>query len=232
MTAFRVALNSPQIITASVCEYLGSAMPEEHTDSVQLQDTIYFLFEKSVVSQFVEAVLFVDVDGVLYDEKNNKKVAFALKAKHPSGYDIYDRDCVASRYFSTIAMYNIQTVLDKIPGCALVLSSQWRVNRSQYQLRTEIFAHWPRFAEALISKTDDLEKVYQQTGSTQKYKCEGRAIEIRRWLIDHPTIKRFVIIDDMDKKLSSFGRRFIHIKACLFTLLDVNNVIKAFKFAG
>lgn len=229
MTAFSIALSSPQTITGVVCSYLK--MPTKHKDVVQIQDAVYFLFERIVVHNHVKAVLFVDVDNVLYDEANNKKVLLATQKKHPITYDGYDRDCVAATFFSGTAMQNIQTVLNKVPDLALVLSSQWRKNRSQYQLRNEIFAHWPWFTQVLLSKTDDIESEYSETGLKAIYNKDGCAIEIRRWLYDHPNIKRYAVIDDINNGLSSFGHRFVQIyPPFLFRACYVPRVIQAFNF--
>lgn len=228
--SFNELLAYPYTSTQHICEYLGFPLEqlkfyrEEREDAWELEksremlDVIYFLFERILVQRDVEAVLFVDVDGVLYDETNNKKVKKQTKQEYPIDFSAgYNRDCVASKFFSQVAMRNVQILLSQVPNCALVLSSAWRTSRSQYELRKEIFAHWPWFANALISKTKDL---------------KNRPKEIREWLTNHPNLKRYAIIDDNEHRgLSTFRERFIKISAeSLFTKeSDRDRVINALK---
>jgi hypothetical protein len=230
MTAlFDWALMSPQMVTGIVWAYLET--PQHRTADIPWQDAIYSVFEQVIVREYVRRVVFVDVDGVLLAHDHSTLIKKAAQLKYAGGkYDDFDRDCVATEFFSISAMSNLQTVLKTVSDCALVLSSNWRTSRSQYQLRTKIFARFPWFARALISKTEDLANEYASPEKQENYRLYPRRIEINVWLTKNPSVEHFAIIDDVDKGLSLRGKRFVHVNPfLLLTANDTEKVIEALR---
>lgn len=223
-----IPLSYPQTITQIVCAYLPKV--KSHSELVAIQDAIYSLFEEAIIENHVTSVVFMDIDGVLYDNRQEAFVEeFAKRCFSPqNAYDQYLYDLLASALFSPAAMDSLQRVLTSVPGSAVVLSSNWRTNRSQYQLRKDIFSVWQFFANATISKTEYIEEDYESVGNEMTYYKFGRGIEIARWLSSHPTIKQYAIVDDCDQGLSTFhGKRFVYVnRSQLFTAQNANKVIE------
>ena len=136
-------------------------------------------------------VVFLDIDGVMNNYnyamgiknnieilKNNPKSGMSMINKlYPhvgDSYDYYDPSCVD--------VFN--TIMEKTDA-NVVVSSAWRLMHSLDDLRDHFERNNMKCKDRVIDVTPDLG-------------CH-RGLEIDQWLVDHPEVTHFVIIDDGDQ---------------------------------
>lgn len=139
----------------------------------------------------VKPVLFLDFDGVL-----NSEASFRLEIRKGTEH-VYDT-------LSEIACSNLQQVLEKVPDLRIVVSSTWRLLHSMDELRTILRRYG----------VDDTRVVDTTPGVLSGHR--GR--EISLWLLIHPEVEKFVIVDD-DPEAHTFDAA-VERKECLSIKTD------------
>lgn len=143
-----------------------------------------------------EAVVFLDIDGVLQPLSSQERFEHDLKAlkqelvaKDPR-YEALNRyDIGAVRYdWHPEAVANLKTLCAR-GGAKIVVSSSWRDDKPLPLLR-------------LLLRMHDLDGL--AVGETPA--VGPRDLEIQEYLVSHPEIRRFVIVDD--SFADTLGRRF------------------------
>jgi hypothetical protein len=121
-------------------------------------------------------VIFLDFDGVLRSVSsmiyNNRLKLLSLT------------DTPTHESFCPIASSNLQYILEERPDVQVVVSSDWRKNKTLKALQ-HIFKVNNILPERMI-------------GTTPIAKDGYRGDEIKAYLKDHPEVTKFVIIDDHD----------------------------------
>ncbi|MBS0649192.1 MAG: hypothetical protein JSS10_08225 [Verrucomicrobia bacterium] len=188
---------------------------------------------KGITLAQATSVVFLDIDGVLYNNRNDDstdKIARNLFPDVIDGrYSGYQMDQVHAHLFNQKAVANLEFLIQSVNNLGIVLISQWRENRTIPQLR-QIFAKHI-FAVFIIDKTPD-----RQDEEYKSYLCRendgktSRASEITYWLKKNPQIINFVIYDDCDTNLSkTFGDKFILVdRRQLLTKDDINKGLGIF----
>ena len=93
--------------------------------------------------------------------------------------------------FCPIACSNLEYILEECPEAQVVVSSDWRKDRTIEQLK-KIFEENQVMPSRIIDTTPELEQ-YEEDG-----KDMGRGSIISTYLKAHPEVTHFVIIDDED----------------------------------
>lgn len=127
------------------------------------------LILKRLMTPKISSVLFLDIDGVL------NSAEYVLE--NPGCLDT-SKDEVSA--FDPIACLRLEQVLVRT-GAAIVLSSTWRLTNTVEQV------------------TDFLERRGVSSAKiigTTPYLTGYRGNEIKEWLQNHPSVKRFAIVDD------------------------------------
>ncbi len=174
-------------------------------------------------------VIFLDIDGVVYNRPNQEGVLKKAAELFP---DITDpnnnRVCsidsnsigsiAASYFFDKKAVQNLNFLIGQIAKTRnvwIVVSSSWRENRSVEELRNTFFGIH-EFSRYIVDKTP--EKVSRkELGAycpskrhAEKYSLQCRAAEIQYWLNLHTEITNYIVLDDHDDHLlAAFGERFV-----------------------
>lgn len=141
-------------------------------------------------SEHRKLTVFVDIDGVLNTEAHVQR-------------QIRETSSSSKRNWCPVAMAHLKLVVEYYNG-QIVVSSTWRHDHSLRQLKA-LFEENGLPGDYVAGVTPSLK--YENSGNVT------RSDEIRRWIRDNlnPTeIPRYVILDDMDERLSQFGERFIH----------------------
>jgi Swiss Army Knife RNA repair-like protein len=165
-------------------------------------------------------VVFLDIDGVLYNAPNPNAVFAKVAELFPNG-DKYsqNRECsiAASYFFNKTALQSLDYLInemEKVAQVAVVISASWRENRSVEELKTTFFGIH-NFSKYIIDKTP--ETLSKEEGAlncpatqhNEEYSLPCRAAEIQYWLKQHPEVTNFVVLDDIDHHLSDcFGDKF------------------------
>jgi len=134
-------------------------------------------------------VVFLDIDGVLLP-------AGSVETIIVDGVALPVRERMSESDFSAAALTNLRSVIERT-GASVVLSSEWR--------RTEVM----RNSIGVVLRTRDIPQPRDSTRvlairpELQKHDpaivwCERRAREITAWLKQHPEVKSWVAIDDLD----------------------------------
>lgn len=186
--------------------------------------------------------IFLDVDGVLYRENPSLKWCLEAKIKELfPDHDFFQADkiqtelvyrTVQAYFFDAQALHHLNLLISKIEKFAhiqIILSSNWRKNRSLETLK-HLFRHH-KFSQYLIDKTTDevpLRELNSYCSLDNHFipYSSCRASEIHYWLKRHPEVVNYLILDDQDDHLSSiFGKRFIRTHDA--DLLTLENVFQA-----
>ena len=127
----------------------------------------------SLIYDNYKKVIFLDIDGVLNDDKIVKDEESPI---------------IADRF-----MYNLKTIIENT-GAEVVLSSSWRSSYAAYAYKG--FSVKNADMEALLECLD-----YYGVKIAGATPCifngpEGRPFEIRSWLCHRPDVENFVILDD------------------------------------
>ncbi len=162
--------------------------------------------------------LFLDIDGVIYDDNLKPPILNGKMAELLS--PVPDRDTLPTAYhhvhqkakthfFSPDALKHLHDLISKIKEVAelkIVLSSSWRLTvdlTRDFQLQNvetlkEVFA-LHSFSQDIVDRTP-------------YFPSHSRASEIEVWLRDHPEISNFIILDDVDLDFSKrYSDRFIYV---------------------
>lgn len=152
-------------------------------------------------------VIFLDIDGVLqpghYQRRfqhnlDKLKEELAEKYNDPS-YLKLDKYDVGAVYYDwhPVAVKCLKELLEKT-GAKIVISSSWRRSKTLEELKK-------------LFKIHDLDEYIIDTTEYKPELGEKRSREIRNYLIEHPEIKNYIIIDD--EKFSGyeeFGEKYIY----------------------
>lgn len=124
-------------------------------------------------------VLFLDIDGVLNSS--------AWAERHGDGWN---------RRFDPLAVERLERILRET-GCAIVVSSSWRVGRTLEQCRAELAcAGIGRLANRrIVALTPDHNEPLPGSSIVL---ARPRGDEIDAWLQAHPDVTSYVILDDND----------------------------------
>ncbi|MDR2168636.1 MAG: hypothetical protein LBP59_00660 [Planctomycetaceae bacterium] len=173
-----------------------------------------------------EKVIFLDIDGVLQPPSSQKRFDHitAMREDAPEefkqfrpltdvyrelderlgvdyrrtgeGYSPYD---VAAVYFDwdKTAIAELRRILDET-GAMIVISSDWRIEQPNALKRLIHFFNIYDLGEYIIDCTT-VERT-SKLAKTKEYEniLNSRAIEILEYLKEHPEIKKWVAIDDMN----------------------------------
>ncbi len=183
-------------------------------------------------------VIFLDIDGVVYNGPNQdgvSKKALELFPNQPNSRK--SLDIAATHFFDNKAIENLNVYIcqiEKTKVASIVLSSAWRTKRDIPEIKEVFSKH--NFSKYIVSKTpDDLNptanRLYcrDEVHTKSQYQFEScRATEIQYWLNQHPEIIQYVILDDNDNHLSqAFEDRLILTK--YQTLFDEKTLQKALR---
>ena len=127
-----------------------------------------------VMGMQTKIAVFVDVDGVLNSDE------FAKYCLEEEGYDPFDCDDLDPR-----ALRNLKRIVDET-GASIILSSSWR---------------WDEVALKAVKnhlKTFGME--LEDTTIMDVMKTLSRTDEIKLYLDEHPSITKYVILDDAEIK--------------------------------
>ena len=165
-------------------------------------------------------VIFLDIDGVVYNKPNQEGVFKKAAELFPSGKERHsNRACsiAASYFFNKEALKNLDNLIGEIEQIAdvwVVISSSWRTGTSIEEL-SETFFGIHNFSKYIVDKTpekmseEEIVSLCPKKSHSKTYSSRCRAAEIQCWLEQHPEVLDYVILDDEDDHLSGFGERFI-----------------------
>lgn len=129
-------------------------------------------------------VIFLDFDGVLNSQKSFDE-------------EIEARDLVPTDVFKTLGPLNetlcrsctsnFQLILDKFPDAKIVISSTWRLLFTLEWLKDKLFSYG-------IDSSRVIGITPSSVPSSGDWRTRGN--EIRAWLLDHPEVTKFIVIDD------------------------------------
>lgn len=158
-------------------------------------------------------IVFLDIDGVLQPTDSQKRFDHDLEklqeeyAEKDEGYRTLCRyDIAAVLYdWDQAAVENLRRLLEETEA-EIVVSSDWRSHDTPHKM-------------PLLLRIHDLEKYYAgQTVASSLY-AGYRAGEIFEYLLEHPDISRFVILDD--RYMKEFNPRFPgHCVDCYYKFED------------
>lgn len=161
-------------------------------------------------------VLFLDIDGVLYNPDQravSKKVAELFP--NEEGAKNSNRMCsiAASHFFNKDALNSLDHLINEIEKTTkvwIVISSSWREGYSVEELRTTFFGIH-NFSRCIVDKTP--EEVPKDERLCRDCSGNCRGSQILSWLKQHPEIIDFAVLDDYDNHLSiNFGEKFAKTK--------------------
>lgn len=178
------------------------------------------------------SVIFLDIDGVLYNKDDDIDLRSKVRELFPTfegeKYTSYHYDTAATHFFSATAVGHLEALIKRIPNVRIVLSSNWGEGKTLSQLR-EIFAKHA-FSQLIIDKIPDKlnrEEIKTYEGRGMERLTMERAMRIACYLEKHPEIANFVILDDRDIGLSkTFDKKFVHIKGKILSGEDVVQAAK------
>lgn len=124
-------------------------------------------------------VIFLDIDGVL--ATSTKRSIFAPKTKWIKDYDCYP--------FDPYCVEILNEIIDNTDGAEIVLSSDWQKHFDLVQLE-EIF----KLNGLKKAPIDHTKQVRVKMTSPQMV---DRVVAINKYLYEHSSIQKFVVIDDL-----------------------------------
>ena len=185
------------------------------------------------------AILFLDIDGVLFRESPWDDLDDPKRAKLQelfgslSDYYSFHWDCATAYFLNPAAVALLEDFIDQTNiqyNVGIVLSSSWREGKTLAEIR-QIFSPW-RFSQFIIDKTVDSDCFYKVSNwpsldSMAKYgfPTYSRAEQVEYWLREHENlpIRQFIILDDIDFDFSKkFPAHFVHVRGGMLTLLDIH----------
>ena len=147
-------------------------------------------------------VIFLDIDGVM----NSTEEMIALYNQHGSSID--------NTLPSPTKCKLLKQLVDET-GAKVVLSSSWRLSLNAIQKLIDLFepynlilsgftCHEVESKKFKNSPYEDIKPRYQHTIGDFGTYIEDRGAEIANWLLDHPTVENFVILDDEDSDIKAW----------------------------
>ena len=125
-------------------------------------------------------ILFLDIDGVL----NNRDFIHSCKN--------------GETHLSNPLIELLNQVIDQT-GCKVILSSTWRLLYKLGYLRKLLADRG--FRGEILGVTPDFSHIERPDDNVHE---DNRAQEIKSWLIMHPSITRFAVIDDDPVQVNNF----------------------------
>jgi len=156
---------------------------------------------RTTVSLFrgIMKILMCDIDGVLNSTQSN----IYHKRNGATNFSYKDLSPLCP-----IALSNLKYILEYAPDIKIVLSSSWK---SIFNLK-DIADH---IGVELIDKTFNLNT--------------HRGAEIKEWIIRHPEVENFVILDDC-ADMEPYMDRLVQTNADIgLTIVDAREVLKKFR---
>jgi len=140
-------------------------------------------------------VIFLDIDGVLrpphggeVDKKGKKTLLIDGQRVALRG----DDETAAGDDFWPVAVRALRSIVVRVKGVRIVLSSDWR---KEDELKAGVARVLAKNQMSLYGATPVVdEKKGKMLGSP----AERRVKEIRKWLKDHPEITSYISVDDME----------------------------------
>lgn len=148
-------------------------------------------------------VIFLDIDNVLNTD---------------AGIYLYYRKTKKNHYIDPKIAANLTKLCNLIPSANIVISSMWRGYFSLEQLRD--------YLKDYVNPEIIIDKTLISRFSDWDHPNRGKVIA--NYLEDHPKIKEYVILDDLDDKISDQHKgHFVHVNP--LTGLTSKDVHEAFK---
>ena len=147
-------------------------------------------------------IIFLDIDGVM----NSTEEMIALYNQHGSSID---------NTLPSPTKCKLLKQLVEETGAKVVLSSSWRLSLNAIQKLIDLFepynlilsgftCHEVESKKFKNSPYEDIKPRYQHTIGDFGTYIEDRGAEIANWLLDHPTVENFVILDDEDSDIKAW----------------------------
>lgn len=148
-------------------------------------------------------VIFLDIDGVM----NCQEEMLVMLKQNPK-----NRSDVS---LPSPTKCKLLKQLVEETGARIVLSSSWRLSLNAIQKLIDLFELYnlvlsgftcnevdsKKFKNTLF---EDIKPRYQHTMGDFGTYIEDRGAEIAAWLLDHPNVSNFVILDDEDSDIKSW----------------------------
>lgn len=169
-------------------------------------------------------VIFLDIDGVM----NSTEEMIALYNQYGSSID--------NTLPSPAKCKLLKQLVDET-GAKVVLSSSWRLSLNAIQKLIDLFESYnlvlsgftchevesKKFKNTLY---EDIKPRYQHTIGDFGTYIEDRGAEIAAWLLDHPKVSNFVILDDEDSDIKAWFPNNL-VKTDLQVGLTLEDCLKA-----
>ena len=174
-------------------------------------------------------VIFLDIDGVM----NSTEEMIALYNQYGSSID--------NTLPSPTKCKLLKQLVDET-GAKVVLSSSWRLSLNAIQKLIDLFEPYnlalsgftchevesKKFKNTLY---EDIKPKYQHNMSNFGTYIEDRGAEIAAWLLDHPKVSNFVILDDEDSDIKAWFPNNL-VKTDLLNGLTEKEVLECIKILG
>lgn len=174
-------------------------------------------------------VIFLDIDGVM----NSTEEMIALYNQYGSSID--------NTLPSPTKCKLLKQLVDET-GAKLILSSSWRLSLNAIQKLIDLFEPYSlvlsgftcheveskKFKNTLY---EDINPRYQHTIGDFGIYIEDRGAEIAAWLLDHPKVSNFVILDDEDSDIKAWFPNNL-VKTDLLNGLTEEKVLECIKILG
>ena len=147
-------------------------------------------------------IIFLDIDGVM----NSTEEMIALYNQHGSSID---------NTLPSPTKCKLLKQLVEETGAKVVLSSSWRLSLNAIQKLIDLFepynlilsgftCHEVESKKFKNSPYEGIKPRYQHTIGNFGTYIEDRGAEIAAWLLDHPKVSNFVILDDEDSDIKAW----------------------------
>ena len=169
-------------------------------------------------------VIFLDIDGVM----NSTEEMIALYNQYGSSID---------NTLPSPTKCNLLKQLVEETGAKVVLSSSWRLSLNAIQKLIDLFETYNLVLSGFTchevdskkfkdSPYEDIKPRYQHTIGDFGTYIEDRGAEIAAWLLDHPKVSNFVILDDEDSDIKSWFPNNL-VKTDIQVGLTIDDCLKA-----
>ena len=174
-------------------------------------------------------VIFLDIDGVM----NSTEEMIALYNQYGSSVD--------TTLPTPTKCKLLKQLVDKT-GARLVLSSSWRLSLNAIQKLIDIFEPYNLILSGFTCHEVDIKKFkdtqyehikprYQHSINGWGTYIEDRGAEIAAWLLDHPQVEKFIILDDEESDIRHWFPNNLVKTATKFGLTE-KEVLEGIKILG